>query len=203
MRGVPASRLYHARRCRVRALSAAEQASGPSPLPNVRIRGKIPKEEWPKIATRFRSGETFTQIARAYHCTAPAIRYIVERASSAEGRRKIEREAQSKIALLAPLVAARRRSLSGTAEARSQGRPSRGNFAAGSPVKEIWGQINIDIATFLAAMEVLSLDDSEENYRALLDATDRLLWGSARTRLELERILSGAKKGPAVRRASV
>ena len=56
-----------------------------------------------EIATRFRSGETFTQIARAYHCTAPAIRYIVERASSAEGRRKIEREAQSKIALLAPL----------------------------------------------------------------------------------------------------
>ena len=70
-------------------------------------------------------------------------------------------------------------------------------------MKEIWGQINIDIATFLAAMEALSLDDSEESYRALLDATDRLLWGSARDCLELERILSGAKKGPAVRRASV
>ena len=108
---------------------------------------------------------------------------------------------RSKIALLAPLVAARRRARSGSADARSQGKPSRGNFAADSPVKEIWGQINIDIATFLAAMETLSLDASEENYRALLDATDRLLWGSARTRLELERILSGAKKGPVVRRA--
>jgi hypothetical protein len=168
-------------------------------LPNVRIRGKIPKEEWPKIAARFRSGDTFTEIARAYHCTAPAIRYIVERTASPEGRRKIERETQSKIALLAPLVAARRR----TAGAPSQGKPSRGNFAADSLVKEIWGQINIDIATFLAAMETLSFDDSEENYRALLDATDRLLWGSARTRLELERILSGAKRGAAVRRASV
>jgi hypothetical protein len=168
-------------------------------LPNVRIRGKIPKEEWPKIAARFRSGDTFTEIARAYHCTAPAIRYIVERTASPEGRRKIERETQSKIALLAPLVAARRR----TAGAPSQGKPSRGNFAADSLVKEIWGQINIDIATFLAAMETLSFDDSEQNYRALLDATDRLLWGSARTRLELERILSGAKRGAAVRRASV
>lgn len=156
-------------------------------MPNVRIRGKIPKEEWPKIAARFRSGDTLTQIARAYHCTAPAIRYIVERSATPEGRRKSERETQSKIALLAPLVAARRRSR---------------NFTADSPVKEIWGQINIDIATFLAAMEALSLDDTEENYRALLDATDRLLWGSARTRLELERILSGAKKGSAVRRLS-
>ena len=165
-------------------------------MPNVRIRGKIPKEEWPKIAARFRSGDTFTEIARAYHCTAPAIRYIVERTAIPEGRRRIERDTQSKIALLEPLVAARRR-------ARSQGKPSRGKFSATSPVKEIWGQINIDIATFLAAMETLSLDDSEENYRALLDATDRLLWGSARTRLDLERILSGAKKGQAVRRASV
>jgi hypothetical protein len=172
-------------------------------LPNVRIRGKIPKGEWPKIAARFRSGDTFTEIARAYHCTAPAIRYIVERTASPEGRRKIERETQSKIALLAPLVAARRRARSGTAGAPSQGKPSRGNFAADSLVKEIWGQINIDIATFLAAMETLSFDDSEQNYRALLDATDRLLWGSARTRLELERILSGAKRGAAVRRASV
>ena len=171
-------------------------------MPNVRIRGKIPKEEWPKIAARFRSGDTFTQIARAYHCTAPAIRYIVERTGSPEGRRKISRETQSKIALLEPLVAAHRRARSGTADARSQGKPARGNFAANSPVKEIWGQINIDIATFLAAMETLSLDDSEESYRVLLDATDRLLWGSARTRLQLERILSGAKKASAVRGAS-
>lgn len=168
-------------------------------MPNVRIRGKILKEEWPKIAARFRSGETFTQIARAYHCTAPAIRYIVKRTSSPEGRRRIERETQSKIALLA---SAHRESRTGTAGVRSQGKLSRGNLANDSVVKEIWGQINIDIATFLAAMETLSLNDSEKNYRALLDATDRLLWGSARTRLELERILTGAKKGLAVRRVS-
>ena len=36
-------------------------------------------------------------------------------------------------------------------------------------------------------------EDYFEHYRALLDATDRLLWGSARTRLELERILSALR----------
>ena len=158
---------------------------------NVRIRGKISKEEWPKIATRFQNGETFTQIARSYNCTAPAIRYIVQRASNREGRRKVEREAQSKIALLTPLGSARRPS-----------RPGSPNSLSNSPMKEIWSRINIDIATFLTAMDSLSSDDTEDNYRALLDATDRLLWGSARTRLELERILSNAKKGHAVRRMS-
>ncbi len=51
-------------------------------------------------------------------------------------------------------------------------------------------------------MESLSADDSEENYQALLDATDRLLWGSARTRLELERLLGNAKRSQGVRRLS-
>jgi hypothetical protein len=169
-------------------------------LPNVRIRGKIPKEEWPRIAARYKSGESFTQIARSYHCTAPAIRYIVARASTREGRRKLEREAQSKVALLTPLAATRRSSRG--ADARAQGKRFRGNFSAASPVKEIWSRINIDIATFLAAMEALSSDSSEDNYQALLDATDRLLWGSARTRLELERILNHARRFQTVRRIS-
>ena len=163
---------------------------------NVRIRGKIAKDEWPKIAARFQSGESFTQIARSYHCTAPAIRYIVNRVSNREGRRKMERDTQGKIALVTPIATSRRSNRPANAK------PSRGNFATDSPVKDVWGRINIDIATFLTAMESLSSDDSEENYQALLDATDRLLWGSARTRLELERLLGNAKRSQAVRRLS-
>jgi len=169
-------------------------------LSNVRTRGKIPKGEWPKIAARFRNGETFTQIARSYGCTPPAIRYIVERASGGDDRRKAEREAHGKVALLEAAGTPRR---SGRlAGAASQSKENRGNFPAASPVREIWSRINIDIATFLAAMEALSAEDSIEHYQNLLDATDRLLWGSARTRLELERLLSGARNGPGKRRVS-
>ncbi|MFZ5783498.1 MAG: hypothetical protein ACOY4R_25155 [Pseudomonadota bacterium] len=166
-------------------------------MPNVRTRGKIAKGEWPKIAARFRNGETFTQIARSYGCTPPAIRYIVERASGGDDRRKLGREAQGKVAVLEPARPIRRSGRLTSAD--SQNNDNRGNFPAASPVREIWSRINIDIATFLAAMETLSADDSLEHYQNLLDATDRLLWGSARTRLELERLLS-ARKGPGRRR---
>lgn len=109
---------------------------------------------------------------------------------------------EDKIAMLAPLVAARGSNRIGTAETRSQARHIQRIFSASSPVKDIWGRITIDIATFLAAMESLSADESEENYQALLQATDRLLCGSALTRLELDRLVRAQKRGPSVRRMS-
>jgi hypothetical protein len=69
------------------------------------------------------------------------------------------------------------------------------------PTKEIWSRINNDIATFLAAIDALSLNESDKAYEALLVATDRLLWASARTRLELEQILKRRKDGSSARRA--
>jgi hypothetical protein len=157
-------------------------------LANVRIRGKIPREEWPKIAARFHSGASLTEIARSYGCTAPAIRYIVGRVSArgAKGK-KMDRD-KPQIAVLAP--------------ADNQRAMRIGSVPPGSPMRDIWGRINTDIATFLAAMDSLSSDDSDDNYEALLDATDRLLWASARTRLELERILGNRKKGAPLRRMS-
>jgi hypothetical protein len=50
-----------------------------------------------------------------------------------------------------------------------------------------------DIASFLAGVDALTTEDSDENYEALLIATDRLLRASALTRLELERLLSSRK----------
>src|SRR3546814_1687689 len=43
----------------------------------IRASGNIPHQEWPKIAERFRNGETLAQIARSYQRTAPAIRDII------------------------------------------------------------------------------------------------------------------------------
>ena len=55
---------------------------------------------------------------------------------------------------------------------------------------EIWSRVNNDIATFLAAMDALFTSETDRNYESLLKATDRLLWASARTRLEVERVLA-------------
>lgn len=164
-------------------------------MPNVRARGKIPKSEWPKIGARFRNGETLTAIARSYSCTAPAIRYIVRRVP-ASATKKTD---VGKLAVLVPPTAAR-----GTARGRAPSvRPAspRGPAGPDSLTKDIWDRINTDIAVFLATMDSLLSDDSDANYEALLEATDRLLWASARTRLELERILN-RKKQLNVRRMS-
>jgi len=172
-------------------------------LPNVRIRGKIPREEWPKIVARFQSGETLTEIGRSYHCTAPAIRYIVARVSIRGGKAKMDRDKLEKVAVLPPPTENRRPTRIGNTEDRSYISRGRSSFSPDSPTRDLWNRVNTDIVTFLAAMDSLSTDDSDNNYEALLAATDRLLWASARTRLELERILGNRKKGAAaIRRIS-
>ena len=154
----------------------------------MRIRGKIRREEWPKIAERFRKGETLTEIARSYQCTAPAIRYIVARASTRSARGRME----------APVLGTPSRPPS---EDRRQSPDNVRPLEVAPRTREIWSRINNDIATFLAAMDALSLNESDGNYEALLMATDRLLWASARTRLELEQILKRRKEGLPARRA--
>jgi hypothetical protein len=165
-------------------------------LANVRIRGKIPRDEWPKIAARFQNGETLTEIARSYHCTAPAIRYIVSRSSIRGGKGKMDK--LDKVAVLAPPIENRRPPRISSTEDRSY--TNRARFSPDS--RDLWGRVNTDVATFLAAMDSFSSDDSDSTIEALLAATDRLLWASARTRLELERILGNRRKGAAIRRIS-
>ena len=171
-------------------------------MPNVRIRGKIPRDEWPKIAARYQNGETLTEIARSYDCTAPAIRYIVGRVPIRGGKGKMDRDKLEKVAMLAPPIENWRTTRIGSTENRSEISRGRGSFSPDSETRDLWGRVNTDIATFLAAMDSLLADDSDNNYEALLAATDRLLWASARTRLELERILGNRRKGASIRRIS-
>jgi hypothetical protein len=165
-------------------------------LANVRIRGKIRHDEWPKIAERFQKGETLTEIARSYHCTAPAIRYIVQRTLSRGGRgMKLDKGERASIV---PLPSDRR-----TANRlRMDADVSRTGRGPDPKAVEIWGRINNDVAVFLAAVDAVAAEDSEHNFEALLAATDRLLWASARTRLEVERVLDEKRKGAGSRRMS-
>ena len=172
-------------------------------MANVRIRGKIPRAEWPKIAARFQNGETFTEIARSYDCTAPAIRYIVGRVPIRGPKdKKMDPDKLEKVAMLVPPIENRRTTRIGGTTDRSDISRGRSGLSPDSQTRDIWGRVNTDIATFLAAIDSLLSDDSETNYEALLAATDRLLWASARTRLELERILGSRRKGASIRRIS-
>lgn len=172
------------------------------PLANVRIRGKIPREQWPKIAARFHGGETLTEIARSYDCTAPAIRYIVGRTPMRGAKGKsMAVEKPEKVSVFAPSGEGRRTTQADGSQSLDASRGRVGSTAV-SETREIWGRVNTDIATFLAAMDSLVSDDCDANYEALLAATDRLLWAGARTRLEAERILGSRRKQARMRRIS-
>jgi len=164
---------------------------------NVRVRGKIRREEWPRIVDRFQQGETLTEIARSYGCTAPAIRYIVRRAAPNAGKPKASR------AGAAIAGSGSERGFAGGIRSAERGLApvGRERSAALSSGNEIWARINNDIVAFLAAIDALFASENDSNYEALLRATDRLLWASARTRLELERVLGNRRPDAARRRA--
>jgi hypothetical protein len=164
-------------------------------LPNPRIRGKIARHEWPEIVARFHNGETLTKIARSYHCTPPAIRYILARISSHAAMGEMGGSRPERLAVLVSSTQ-KRRLLSRAPNSQSFAYRTQARSNAG-PAAELWSRINSDIATFLAALDSLSSDDSDNSYEAVLAATDRLLRGSARARLELERILDNRERATA------
>lgn len=157
-------------------------------MANLRIRGKIPHAEWPKIAQRFTAGESLTAIARDYQCTAPAIRYIVRRTTSGVLSSGVEGNAVTRRSVTAPPRSGR------SGETYSVRRQAEAEAPIASA---IWSRVNGDITNFLAAVDELFDADTERNRNTLLGATDRLLRASARTRMDLERAFEAKLPGPA------
>jgi hypothetical protein len=146
-----------------------------------REKGKIPHGEWPNILARYRKGETMAELARAYGCTGPAIRYILKRSGLPSGEGGGERGAA-----VSHGSAARPEALS-TMTAAPSLRPIRGHFLG----PELRQRVSGDVASFLVALDYVDLEGSPESLANLQEATDRLMRSTARTRLELERLLSG------------
>lgn len=157
---------------------------------NVRARGKIRREEWPRISERFHRGETLTEIARSYGCTSPAIRYILGRMVNGNPSKSTFRGAEPSVLEQDAERGSRVQRTTAHVQPTGRGGAPTGGAAMSSAGNEIWSRINNDIATFLAAMDALFAGESDRNYEILLKATDRLLWASARTRLEVERVLA-------------
>jgi hypothetical protein len=145
-----------------------------------REKGKIPHGEWPNILARYRKGETMAELARAYGCTAPAIRYILKRSGVPNGPAG-ERATVSHSATARPEAPS---TMTTTAPSL---RPIRAHFLG----PELRRRVSGDVASFLVALDYVDLEGSLESMANLQEATDRLMRSAARTRLELERLLSG------------
>jgi hypothetical protein len=165
-------------------------------MASTREKGKIPHTEWPKILAKYNGGETIAQIGRDYGCTAPAIRYIIKRSGKLKGGADGGRLSVSK-----GVSSERASRIDEAIEAGGSVRPpGSGQLAIGRAARaigkhvlgsELRRRVSSDVASFLVALDQAVIDGSADSIANLQDATDRLMRSTARTRLELERLLSG------------
>jgi|SwirhisoilCB3_FD_contig_91_536500_length_881_multi_3_in_0_out_0_1 hypothetical protein len=149
-------------------------------------KGKIPHLEWEAIARRHAAGEALTSIARAYGCTAPAIRYIVRRQGALQiGAPEIHGSEAAARGEAGLSEGAGR----GAREAASGAHERDGMRTLSTELRE---RVGGDIAGFLVAFDAASAHPSALNLDALQTATDRLMRTAARTRIELEHLRDAA-----------
>jgi hypothetical protein len=156
---------------------------------NLREKGKIPRTEWPRILSKYASGESVAQIGRDYGCTAPAIRYIIKRVGALRGdggdgpssERKVPPAPTSRTAL------GRQRNVPPPHVAAAAG-----NGAGASLLgPELRARVTGDVVSVLAALDRAVLEGSVDSLTALREAVDSLMRSAARTRMDLGRILDG------------
>lgn len=131
-----------------------------------RQKGKIARSEWEKIARRHQSGESLASIARDYGCTAPAIRYIVNRPTLARGN-------------VAPAAEEAPRMPESRAPAR---------LAAPLIDRDLRARITNDVAFFLVAVENAADPSNAPSVDELRDAVERLLRSASRMLVVVERL---------------
>jgi len=166
---------------------------------------KIARSEWARIAARYAAGEALASIARDYHCTPPAIRYIVrhgtnpglkpatvlhqEHAGQHEERteRKLAERTESATQLESPEK---------RAETSGPPRPDR-ESAVGFDFS-LRDVMALEVSAFLVAFEAVMHKPADAEFDQLRDATDRLLRAVARIRIELERACGSVAPGSLV-----
>ncbi|MCG5238783.1 hypothetical protein [Azospirillum doebereinerae] len=183
-------------------------------------KGKIPHTEWPEIRTRYAAGESLASIARTYGCTGPAIRYIVNRPTQADGASDVTPPAPPPASpAVEPPETARRADATGGGPATKTETPAAAQADRPHSVPgDRAGTVSIDadlrwrvsseIASFLTVFDSFLMESSSESYDDLLGATDRLMRVAARIRIELERSRTSHQRvepepppRPSVRRA--
>src|SRR5438552_13575073 len=140
-------------------------------------KGKVPRHEWPAIVRRHEAGESFAVISRDYGCSAPAIRYIVNRfdhlpATGQTGSAAVARTvSDDATAEPSPDLDTDGLPLAPDASGRSSL-----DFAAAPGESEALmaeQRATSDIASILDALEAALIERSSEHLEPLLAATDR------------------------------
>lgn len=170
-----------------------------------RQKGKIKSSEWEAILARHTAGESLANIARDYGCTAPAIRYIVNRAG-ARVARDATGEAQfggvataaRDVGSVASALSARPRgpgsartpaSMHRSAEPGVQREPARRPRGLASKIStDMHDRASRDIAAFLYALDEMMLDPDPKKATQLKEATEHLMRAAARIRIQLEEL---------------
>lgn len=144
---------------------------------------KIERNEWPTIVARYAGGESLASIARAYSCTAPAIRYIVRQAQAADQRD--HRSAPSEMQQL-PADQEAVAEKNPTAPRAAPTRPLAGGGQPGFDLG-LREAMTVEVSAFLVAFDAVVAERTARNFDLLRDASDRLLRAAAHIRIELER----------------
>jgi hypothetical protein len=177
---------------------------------NLREKGKIPRNEWPRILSKYASGESVAQIGRDYGCTAPAIRYIIKRVGMLKGDGGGEGPLSERKILPSPTSrspASRSMALSRQKNGAASTAPphvAESGTSGGLLGPELRARVTGDVVSVLAALDRAVLEGSIDSLTALQDAVDSLMRSAARTRIDLGRILSGdaaaefGQSGPAL-----
>jgi hypothetical protein len=136
-----------------------------------RRKGKIPAIEWPLIVERHSRGEGFTEIARDYGCTPPAIRYIIGRVRQNPTHGRDEQSNGQAASLLSSVV----------------------EFDGGARVRApLRNRIDRAVAEFLCAIDGATEASALDKKDSLRLACDNLMHAVARVRIELDRIPTSA-----------
>ena len=160
-------------------------------MAGTREKGKIPHGEWAKILARYRGGETIARIGRDYGCTPPAIRYIIKRSGGVLKGTIVDERRTSRSSDSVEVGGTRNSPSSEAASLLPPIAPAARAMGKDILGPELRTRVSSDVALFLVALDHAVIDGSAESVAQLQDATDRLMRSTARTRLELERLLSG------------
>jgi len=168
-------------------------------MANLREKGKIPRNEWPQILSKYASGESIAQIGRDYGCTAPAIRYIIKRAGILKGDGGGDGPSSERKTSQSP--SSRPRTSRSISRSPQRNRPSpaaphvvtaaEDGTGEGLLGPELRARVTGDVVSVLAALDRAVLEGSIDSLRALREAVDNLMRSAARTRIDLGRILDG------------
>jgi hypothetical protein len=173
------------RRCEMRAMV------------NLRQKGKIPRNEWPRIMSKYAAGESIAQIGRDYGCTAPAIRYIVKRVEMLKGdgegplpEGKNSPSSTSRSPATRSVARDRQKIRPGSAAPSYFATAAQSGTSGGLLGPELRARVTGDVVSVLAALDRAVLEGSIDSLTTLQEAVDSLMRSAARTCIDLGRILN-------------